>query len=50
MTNTPAPRPHRMMPVKTPQILQRIAADNATRALRVTLKAGSSGRDVMGGK
>jgi len=33
-----SPRPHRMMPVKTPQILQRIAADNATRALRnVTL-------------
>lgn len=35
---TQSPRPHRMMPVKTPQILQRIDADNATRALRnVTL-------------
>jgi hypothetical protein len=41
MTNTiPSPRPHRMMPVKPPQILQRIAADNATRALRKTAISG----------
>lgn len=29
---TPAPRPHRLMPVSKPPILQRIAADSARRA------------------
>ena len=42
-----SPRPHRMMPVKTPQILQRIAADNATRALRnVTLSGVIAASDL----
>ena len=47
MTNTTAPRPHRMMPVTKPQILQRIAADNATRALRnVTLSVVTAASDL----
>lgn len=37
-----APRPHRMMPVVRPQILQRIDADNARRAFRGKTAADSA--------